>query len=335
MSSQVANLPSSAEAVAGVRFSTDVFPQGDRVEAWRALFGHTICQTDIEPILGSAFRSDVVLRAMPNLGMASGFCSGARYWRAAPLIVDDDLIFVVNHAGTDLADMIGRQSEVKAGEAVLVTTGAVGGVINASATRFTTMRMPRAVLENALPDVHAAMVKPISADNPMLRLLLNYISVLEDTRAMKTDEQRRAVVSNVHDLIALALGATPEAAAVAKYRGAAAARLRAIKAYIRATIADQDADPNVIAARHNITPRYLQMLFEREHTTFSDFVLSERLAAAHRMLRDRQLARQSISDIAFSVGFHDISYFNRTFRRTFGATPSDVRHRPPLGGEKR
>ncbi|QPC89705.1 helix-turn-helix domain-containing protein [Mesorhizobium sp. INR15] len=34
---------------------------------------------------------------------------------------------------------------------------------------------------------------------------------------------------------------------------------------------------------------------------------------------------RSIGATAFQVGFGDISYFNRTFRRRYGVAPSDVR----------
>jgi AraC-like DNA-binding protein len=43
------------------------------------------------------------------------------------------------------------------------------------------------------------------------------------------------------------------------------------------------------------------------------------------MLSDPRIADLTISAIAFGVGFGDLSYFNRTFRRRFGASPSDVR----------
>jgi AraC-like DNA-binding protein len=43
------------------------------------------------------------------------------------------------------------------------------------------------------------------------------------------------------------------------------------------------------------------------------------------MLTDLNYADRSISAVAFEAGFGDLSYFNRTFRRRFGATPSDVR----------
>jgi AraC-like DNA-binding protein len=45
------------------------------------------------------------------------------------------------------------------------------------------------------------------------------------------------------------------------------------------------------------------------------------------MLTDASHASRSISEIAHLSGFNDISYFNRTFRRVYGASPSDVRVR--------
>jgi AraC-like DNA-binding protein len=43
------------------------------------------------------------------------------------------------------------------------------------------------------------------------------------------------------------------------------------------------------------------------------------------MLSDLRLASRSISSVAFEVGFGDLSYFNRAFRRCYGATPSEVK----------
>jgi len=320
--------PKSLEAVppySTLRLSTEELNASERIEAWRGSFGRAICAADIEPLPDATFHSDVTLRVLPGLGMASGVCSGARYWRPASLIAHDDLIFVVNHVGTDHAQMLGRETVVKSGEAVLVTMDAVGGVVNKGATRFTTMRFPRAALEAALPDLHDAMVRPTSADNPALQLLLNYISVLEDADAVTTPEKQASVVANLHDLIAFAVGATGEHLERAKHRGIAAARLRAIKKDIRDRLPDGNIVPAELASRHNVTPRYIQLLFEQAGETYSEFVVFERLAAAHRLLRDPAHQGRTIADIAFSVGFNDVSYFNRSFRRQFGKTPSDLR----------
>jgi AraC-like DNA-binding protein len=43
------------------------------------------------------------------------------------------------------------------------------------------------------------------------------------------------------------------------------------------------------------------------------------------LLSDPRLADRTIGSIAFDVGFGDLSYFNRTFRRRYGATPGEIR----------
>jgi len=85
--------------------------------------------------------------------------------------------------------------------------------------------------------------------------------------------------------------------------------------------------------RHRVTPRYIQRLFEHDSTSLTQFVLYERLARAHRLLGSARDARRTISEIAFAVGFGDLSYFNRSFRRRYGMTPSDVRALRPRAAD--
>jgi transcriptional regulator GlxA family with amidase domain len=122
----------------------------------------------------------------------------------------------------------------------------------------------------------------------------------------------------------LTLGAARDGADQARERGARAARLQTIKADIAANL-DGDVSVDAVARRHHVTPRSVQMAFEVEGVTFTDFVLGHRLARAHRMLSDPLRAGQKISTVAFDAGFGDLSYFNRVFRRCFDATPSEVR----------
>ena len=66
-------------------------------------------------------------------------------------------------------------------------------------------------------------------------------------------------------------------------------------------------------------------LFEEAGATFTEYVLGTapraRASSAHR----RAVADRTLTAIAFEVGFGDLSYFNRAFRRRFGAPPSEVR----------
>jgi AraC-like DNA-binding protein len=82
---------------------------------------------------------------------------------------------------------------------------------------------------------------------------------------------------------------------------------------------------NAVALRQRVTPRYVQMLFEAEGVTFSQFVLDQRLTRVYHKLRDPRFRNTSISAIAFATGFGELSYFNRTFHRRFGMSPSELR----------
>jgi AraC-like DNA-binding protein len=72
--------------------------------------------------------------------------------------------------------------------------------------------------------------------------------------------------------------------------------------------------------------RYVHHLLETTGRTFSEHQLDRRLARVEQILRDPRHAQRRIADIAFEVGFRDLSYFNRVFRRKYGATPTDIRH---------
>jgi AraC-like DNA-binding protein len=141
---------------------------------------------------------------------------------------------------------------------------------------------------------------------------------------MAAPELRRLAVTHVHDLMALTLGAARDVAEVAKLRGARAARFRAVTADIADHLGSELSIADV-AARQRLPVRYLQRLFESEGTTFTELVLAARLARAHGLLSDPRLADRPISTIAFDVGFGTLSYFNQTFRRRFGISPSDLR----------
>jgi AraC-like DNA-binding protein len=69
----------------------------------------------------------------------------------------------------------------------------------------------------------------------------------------------------------------------------------------------------------------VQKLFEGTGKSFTEHLAGCRLERAFAMLTDPHHLHLAIIDIAFAVGFGDVSHFNRMFRRRFGETPSGVR----------
>jgi AraC-like DNA-binding protein len=104
-----------------------------------------------------------------------------------------------------------------------------------------------------------------------------------------------------------------------------AARLATIEHDIARHIGCEELTADWVARRHGVSASHVRRLFAGVGTTFSRFVLDARLKQAERILRDPRERDRTVSAIAFDLGFGDLSYFNRTFRRKFRVVPSAMR----------
>lgn len=310
-----------------LRFSSNDIPEKDRVECFREVFARTILNIDMEPLHGVPIDVEMTLHGLEGFGLAMGRLSPMRNRHLTSHAADDDVVLVLLLDGQGTIDQCGRQSDVVSGDAVLTANGENGRFTGHSATRVVNFRLRRAALEARGVDVDDVLVRSIPRDSAALRLLANYADVLADGDALADPAMRRTIVEHMHDLSSLSLSGAIPGQSIGKIRGVRAARLRAIKNDLRASIAAHDLCIADVARRHGVTPRYVQMLFERAGATFSEFVLAERLLRAHQMLIDPGLLNFKVSEIAFRSGFSDLSYFNRRFRQRFGDTPSGVRPR--------
>jgi AraC-like DNA-binding protein len=267
----------------------------------------------------------LTVRELPGLTIMSGFSGGLRTRRTRGLMADgnDDLVLRLHFSGATTVTRGPEEVIVRKGAILLSTADPATVTIPASA-RYTNLRLPRKALAGLVPGLDDALMRPIPEDCEALRFLAGYVGAARQ-HALSTPELRHLFVTHVIDLAALAIGATRDAAAIAEDRGMRTARLRAIKVDIADRLGSGELTVAGVAARQRISPRYLQMLFEGEGTTFSRYVLEQRLAGAHRMLTDPRHDGWTITAIAFGAGFGDLSHFNHAFRRLYAASPSDIR----------
>ena len=69
----------------------------------------------------------------------------------------------------------------------------------------------------------------------------------------------------------------------------------------------------------------MQALFESEGVRVGRYLREQRLLRAYQLLTGPFAGGRSITAIAYECGFNDLSYFNRSFRRRFGLTPTEAR----------
>ena len=224
--------PQPADAVPVFHFSTDAFPERERLAAWREIFGRTVVNLDIEPLSPDGFHAHATVCQLPGLGVLYAASEAVQLTHSRDLILNDDLSFMAAPTCSYEAFQHGRTPVLGPGDGVLMNNAEVGSMRLASASRFTTFRVPVAAIAALIPDIGAAIARPIPAADAALRLLVGYLASALDTEALMTPELQQLAVTHVYDLLALALGATRDAAAIAVGRGVRAARLRAAKAFI-------------------------------------------------------------------------------------------------------
>ena len=101
---------------------------------------------------------------------------------------------------------------------------------------------------------------------------------------------------------------------------------------VRRAVAEsiRDGEPNLgrIAKRMAMSPRTLQRHLKERGTDFKKLVDDTRRRFALTYLKNR---RNSLTEIAFLLGYSDGSAFSRAFKRWTGLTPLAYRYRPASG----
>lgn len=309
------------------RISTLDFPEQKRLAMWREVYGRGITQVDIEPIGDAPFHADVTLSMLPNVSIVAGSRSPAHY-RVTPELAgrgrDIIAVSMLRH-GVASATQFGKEMLKGLGSASVLTPDDPSTSTLYTDGSFITLALTRPAIVARVPDMSSAFGRPIPSENAALRLLMRYLDVLLAGNELENPAIAHSASAHIIDLAALALGARGDSADIARQGGARAARMSAMRSDIMGRLGSSDLSTEMIARRHGISPRYLRKLFEQDGTSFSAFVLAERIAKAHAMLVDQRYAHLNIAQIVHESGFGDISYFNRVFRRHYKATPSDFR----------
>lgn len=98
-----------------------------------------------------------------------------------------------------------------------------------------------------------------------------------------------------------------------------------LTAYIKEHYASPDLSITQIASVFQLNPSYMGSIFKKIHqVTLLQYLTTIRLEAAKELLNKHGM---KVSEIAGAVGYSDIFYFSRRFKKMFGYSPTDYQHK--------
>jgi len=87
-----------------------------------------------------------------------------------------------------------------------------------------------------------------------------------------------------------------------------------------------------VAEHVGLSPSYATTLFRQEcGITFMDYLVIKRINRACELFRDSDM---NVSEIGMRVGYHNMSHFNRIFKRIVGMSPGEYRNRIAFGQDE-
>ena len=240
---------------------------------------------------------------------------------------DDSFCVTVNSGSSPVAVcQHGREAVLDGGMGVLLVGSEPGEVQSGPDRTWISTLIPRTAFLELVPNAQDLLATPLNPGSSAFRHLRRYLGILLGPDGIGNDPALiDQVETTILDLAALSLGAGRDAGEVASMRGLRAARTQEILAQIRTNFANPAFSIRVAAKKLGLSPRYVQDLLQATSLGFTERVLELRLQKVRAMLEDPRHDRLKINEIAYACGFSEVPYFNRCFRRRFGASPKDVR----------
>ncbi len=303
--------------------------KGPAYESWREGICRGFCRLDVGPAEDGYIdcRNEFVL--LHSIAIATPRGSSARFARTRDLLDDgcDDLVLISATRGKVRVTQRSKAIELAAGQMCLTEMNVAGAVDLNHSGGFSTTRFPRHLLLQIAPSAENQIALTLGHDRAMSAMIERYAALCSELAGELDPLGQRAAAQHLAELVGHFIGTGAEQKDLAGKRGISTARLNLLKADVLRNLDKRNLTIETVARTNGLSGRQAQRMFASAGTTFTEYVLEQRLLLARRLLLHEGARCRKVSDIAYTVGFNDLSYFHRAFKRRFGVTPADLQAR--------
>lgn len=306
-------------------YAMTTLPPRERFGYFQAVVDRVFCPMHVEPRAQSAqpFGGCIEAADLGSVQLAkvsTSPCTVRRREQDIARITDAPYLVKFQLKGESYWSQRGRAAHLRPGDFVICSTAEPYTLQFRDAYEMPVLALSDTTMRGLTPDPDQFLGVRMAGEDADCGLLSSFVAQVVVRMSRLRDPMVRRVEANILDLLGGVLAARAGDGSLT-----AAQQLCRIKAYIAEHLHDRRLGPAMIAAAFGVSTRYVHTLFENEPMTVGRHVRSLRVHACRRMLETQPASEASLTDVALTWGFYDLSHMSRCFREEFGTTPSEFR----------
>jgi len=318
--------PPEARVLPRLQISTDWMPERDRVPFFREELAKVL-SVAMTPLDERPPRHAMDYVTAGPIGFSKLEGSPTRYVRTRRHLQDSDNDFTFGYftKGWETFTHNGHEMVLQTGGGYLINNGIELDASLPEGAHVTAVRIDHGALSALVRNPERSTGVVLAPSHPGMTLLKGYLEAFSVSQNTLTPALLQTFGLHVIDLVASVLGASRDGTAQAAAGGVRSARLREVLNAIATRACDPLFTVEAMAAQLAVTTRYVHRMLEETGGSFNQHLVEQRLRRAWSLLSDPSAGDLKVASVAYECGFHDLSHFNRAFRRRFGETPTAVR----------
>lgn len=316
-------------AVRRVQADTAQLQPGERMQYWNEVVREHIVELDCRAASASDF-----LCAMDGYSSTYGAATHIQVHRS--LTVERFLTGANRHAPDAVILNLMLQGEMRvaqanqhcalrAGEFSICVTDQPYSLYIPQGMQLASFRLPADALGCSSTLLRRLVAQPLASGNSMASLLCAYANELLLKRAELAECSADLALKSLSVLLGAVLQEAMQLQP-AQHTDHRERLIFLIKQYVNQHINRDSLSVAEIAANLRVSTRYLQQLWASETQTLQEYIAVKRLDAILESLVNPARKPESITQIAMSHGFVNMSHFSRFFRSKVGVSPSTYRN---------
>jgi AraC family transcriptional regulator, positive regulator of tynA and feaB len=316
--------PQSIPALIPAQLSTLGVPPHQRVDYWQDMICGPVVPLEIKLPDRKPFDASLSWWQLGNLRLSEIQASPHRVQRLPAKTEMEHLVLDFVIEGNCYVEQDGRRVGISPGSGVICNTARPYSQYFPEPCKLAVLTFPRELLSRQVAAVDRGTAIDLAHRSQLFPLLSAYVKQLITQAPSLVPGTIQVVEQHLSDLLCSTIGESLSQEPVPLSDLKVATLIR-VHAYIESNLHQSALTPETVANALRVSTRYLNQLLEAEHISLGRLILRKRLEAVASALRNQNMTTRSITTLALTYGFNDLTHFSKAFRLRYGISAREFR----------